>query len=111
MVVAIVAVAVATEGVAWAATVVTILVIAELVEADLVVLVIFLRFLSSKSYSLAVPCGMDVDFSMIALIGVMLDVLAETNVDMSTGVNVNAFAVVMAALEFLVSIPSKEFGC
>ena len=51
-----------------------------------------------------------VDLFVDALAAVMIAVLTGIGIEMLSNVAANAFAVVMTALEFPVSTPSKEFS-
>ena len=85
-------------------------VLADVEVAAVGVIAIVLKFAFTVSCSLDVSSGMTIDSFMEALAGVMLGVLSGISVEELADVNTNVFAFRMAALEFPVSTPLKEFS-
>ena len=74
------------------------------------VIVTVFRFSLTVSNTVDVPSGVAVDLFMDELAGVMLAVLPDITIEVLTGVNGNAFAVIMTALEFSMSSTLEEFS-
>ena len=88
---------------------VVVLVLDVLTGEGIIVSAIVLKFALPVSYSVDVPSGVVVGFFMDALADVMIIILSGIGIEVLSDVNANALAVVMAALEFPASTPSKRF--
>ena len=119
MVAVIVVVVFVVKVLVWAAWIFDMVVVVEVFFIDVLadveilvvgVIVIVLKFAFTVSCSLDVSSGMTIDSFMEALAGAMLGVLSGIGVEELADVNTNVFAFRMAALEFPVSTPLKEFS-
>ena len=107
MIAVIVVVVVEVKVLVWSTSIIdTVLTVEVLVVDAEIILVGFIAL--PISYSVDVPSGVAADLFMDSLPGLMLVGLAGIGIVVLTGVNSNAWAVVMTILEFPVPTPLKE---
>ena len=97
----------------WDAAMINIGAIVEVLAIDMLAdedTVIFLKFVIITSFSVDVSSDVSVNFFVNVLTDVILDILPDISIEVLTDVNINAFAVVMTALEFRVSTPPEELN-
>ena len=117
--VAVIVVVVVVKVLAWAVAIIDMVVVLEVLFIDMFdgvgvivvgVIVIVLKVPLSVPYSVDVPPGVVADSFMGASTVVTCDALTGIGVGVLAGVNTNAFAVIITALEFPVSTPLEGFS-